>query len=269
MKLYQYTIVRPGGNDTCLIDGIIRDPKTRKRINDSIMTKYPNVEQVGFATIRRDNPQLLMAGGEFCGNATRAVAWLSLQGKPGEVSITVSGVKNMLRAGVRKNGNAFAQMPIYQDDSKVKRDPDDSRNFIVELEGITQYIDFNTGEIDRLTRAQIKRKAFSIIRAKQLTRFPAAGIIYSRKIGNIWQITPIVYVREINTLFLETACASGTTALGLAIAKQNKISVTKLRVNQPSGIPLYVSITYNNSKFSFAQISGPIQLLERNTLMIE
>ena len=121
---YSFTVMRPGGNDTALVMGVIRSGAMRKEINDVLLGIYKNVEQVGFVNLDPISPELMMAGGEFCGNATRSTAWLVLDGHPGEVNIKVSGVKGKLRAGVTPNGEAFAQMPIYADTSRITKDGD-------------------------------------------------------------------------------------------------------------------------------------------------
>ena len=110
---YEFSIFRPGGNDTLLIKGILR--KTlRKSINDTAMSKYPNIEQVGFYSYSNNAKlgRLEMAGGEFCGNALRSLAYLLLDGKKGELQFKVSGVNRILKAGVNKSNSAFAQIPI-------------------------------------------------------------------------------------------------------------------------------------------------------------
>lgn len=68
------TILYPGGNTTAIVEGIPSSQLERKRINDAIMKQFPKVEQVGF--LDRSKPLLQMAGGEFCGNATRSAACL-------------------------------------------------------------------------------------------------------------------------------------------------------------------------------------------------
>lgn len=68
------TILYPGGNTTAIVEGIPSSQLERRRINDVIMKQYPKVEQVGF--LDRSLPRLQMAGGEFCGNATRSAACL-------------------------------------------------------------------------------------------------------------------------------------------------------------------------------------------------
>ena len=106
------TILNPGGNVTALIDGIPTSRSRRKQINDAVMKNFPNVEQVGFFDSAPS--RLVMAGGEFCGNATRCLAYLLLGGKPGEIKISVSGANKPLGAGIDRNGNTWAQMPLPQ-----------------------------------------------------------------------------------------------------------------------------------------------------------
>ena len=113
------TILRPGGNDTALVPGLNWTKIEMKLINDRIMNLYKNVEQVGFIDLKK--PELQMAGGEFCGNATRSAAYLALKGKLGEINIKVSGVNKTLKAGIDLQGNTWSQMPIYEDSKLIKQ----------------------------------------------------------------------------------------------------------------------------------------------------
>ena len=263
-KSYSFAIMRPGGNDTALVRGVVRDAAIRKEVNDALLNIYGNVEQVGFVDLDPAEPELMMAGGEFCGNATRSTAWLALGGKSGEVNIKVSGVKDRLKAGVKQNGEAFAQMPIYSDVSKVTAD---GENRIVEMEGITQYINFNVKEIEGLSTEKVKAKAMKLIREKNLDRFPAAGVIYSKKEGDNWRITPIVYVKAVETTYAETACGSGTVALGLVLAQKEGGSIKDVPIVQPTGLPIKVSVDYDRKAFGYAQINGPVEPLGEGRLI--
>lgn len=264
---YRFTILRPGGNDTCLINGIVENSNTCKKINDSIMQFYPNVEQTGFVNLSSKNLELKMAGGEFCANATRSTVWLALKGKSGEVEIKVSGVSNKLKAGVDRNGETYAQMPIYPETSKIITDSINPQNKIVEMQGITHYINFNTSGIENLNEKQIKAEAMNIIREKNLERFTASGVIYvQKKNKTVYKITPVVYVRDINTLFLETACGSGTAALGLVLALQSEQSIKDIPIIQPSGLPIKISVAFNGKSFGYTQIKGSTQMLNEGVL---
>lgn len=259
LKKYQFKIIRPGGNDTCIIAGKVDNQSERKRLNDLIMNNYPNVEQVGFLS----NCQLNMAGGEFCGNATRSAAFLILNGKPGEIKLKVSGVSNELVCGVNQNLEAYAQMPIYPDPKKITpiKQSNSSFDFLVEMESISHLITFNTDLINGLSEDKIKQITKNKIEEFNLDKLPAAGIIFTQKQGDLYKITPVVYVKDIDTLFLETACGSGTTALGLVLSKINSQSINNMPILQPSGIPIKISVKFNKNRFENAYIEGPIELL--------
>ena len=64
-----YQIYNPGGNITALVEGCEYSSDEKKELNQMIMAKNPNVEQVGFLSTKEN--RLEMAGGEFCLNATR------------------------------------------------------------------------------------------------------------------------------------------------------------------------------------------------------
>lgn len=104
-------ILNPGGNITALVEWIPINRSARKTINDKIMKVFPKVEQVGF--LDRSIPRLEMAGGEFCGNATRCAAYLLLGGKLGKISLNVSGGGDKkLTARIDNNKLVWAQMPL-------------------------------------------------------------------------------------------------------------------------------------------------------------
>ncbi len=254
---YGFVIIRPGGNDTCLYYGIVEDQKKRKRLNDLIITAYPNVEQVGFIDINPLNPTLMMAGGEFCGNATRSTAWLALGGEPGEISIQVSGVTNKLKAGVKKDGEAFSQMPIYGNPERIKEGPD---GYIVEMEGITHFVTLAPNGLRSFSEDDIKKMGRLKMAEIGIDKSPAAGVMYVLNNADPIEIVPIVYVPKADTLYYETACGSGTTAIGLlqAIRKGNSVNIS---IMQPSGMPIQVSVDYDGKSFQYAQIQGPIERL--------
>ena len=95
------------------------------------MSLNPLVEQVGFVSQRSN--RLEMAGGEFCGNATRCAAFYYLKGRPGKIKINVSGVRQKLSAGIDQKNNCWAQIPVKKLVKKQKYS-------VVILEGITQVI---------------------------------------------------------------------------------------------------------------------------------
>jgi len=265
---FSFVNVKPGGNNTCLVDGVIDDKNERRIINDEIMSLYPDVEQVGF--VDSDTSTLCMAGGEFCGNATRSAAFFMLNGNPGEVNIQVSGVENRLKAGINSNGEAYAEMPIYFEGDRVQQDKDNPQANTVYMQGITQYVIWDDPNVANMLPEQIKQYALGLLKKKGYdTGYAASGVMFVSQTEKGIEIIPVVYVRDIDTLFYETACGSGTTAVGMVIAKEEKKGVSNLPVIQPSGLPIRVTVDYDSeyNEFSYAQISGPINTLNTGVLV--
>lgn len=257
---YEYTILRPGGNDQMLIKGIVPKNK-RRRINDEMIKRFPNVEQVSFYQFDLDNnlANLELAGGEFCGNATRSLAYLLLRGQTGEVSIKVSGTTSKLRAGVRQKNTAFAQMPVSKFKAVEKLRPN---LFRIDLEGITHLI----YKQSRPTIKDLKQYAFEILRKENLINsVPAAGVMFITEKEQFIDLEPVVWVRDIETLLYETACASGTAAVGIWKALQSKERSTKVKVLQPTGKFIEAEVTKNESSGLDVYINGEIESLKKGT----
>jgi diaminopimelate epimerase len=112
------TILNPGGNITALVEGANRPLIERKIINDTIMSKFSKVEQVGF--VDYSPLRLVMSGGEFCGNAARCSTFLALNGKFGKINVSVSGTNQSLKARIDQQGKVWAQMPIIKNRDCVR-----------------------------------------------------------------------------------------------------------------------------------------------------
>jgi len=260
-SINEITILRPGGNDTALVPLLLELPEQRKKLNDAIMSAYPNVEQVGFYSLQPNkefDARLIMAGGEFCGNATRSTTLLALGGNSGEIKIKVSGTEQILKAGINSDLTVWAQMPIIKDFSSIQRIDDLT---IVSLEGITHVISF----LPFTDKETAKLKANQILENLDLKMTkPAAGVLFLTENTSGIKMNPFVWVRDIETFFYETACASGTTAVGLAKSFRENQSLQNLPIIQPSGEVIYVSVEKGPEEFVEAIISGPVQILEEN-----
>lgn len=256
MNIYRYNIYRPGGNNTALVESLVKDRNLKKQINDNIMQVNPDVEQVGF--IDFNTLRLEMAGGEFCGNATRSATFRFLNGKPGKLYIKVSGAKNRLKAGIDKKGYVWAQMPISPNTECVKTG---GKIAIVEMQGITQVIIPLNRKFKNKNAA--KNVAFKTLRGLNLINTsPASGVMFCISASNIIEIEPIVWVRNIQTLFYETACASGTCAVAIVETLKRKSSIINLPIKQPSSENILASVDYKNGKFNNAFITGKIQIIK-------
>jgi diaminopimelate epimerase len=255
MKEYSYQIYIPGGNATALVFDLENNLHFRKTINDTIMEKFPYIEQVGFLSSDPEKPELIMAGNEFCGNATRCAAWHFLKGIPGEISLKVSGVDRKLRAGVTKEYEAWAEMPVNNHLKDIKEVSDGF--YLVEMEGISHIVITPEQSQKYLGQAELKTSGKEILAEYQLLNIPAAGIIFTEKETNAYKIHPCVYVSAINTLFYETACGSGTIATGLVIAMLRGKNI-EIPIIQPSSKIIKAIVCCESSIITKAIISGKI-----------
>lgn len=259
-KQYCYSILQPGGNNTMLIKGI-PEKKLRKSINDTAMKQYSKIEQVGFYTYSpfSKSGRLEMAGGEFCGNALRSLACILLRGKKGEIPFQVSGVNRLLRAGVKNKDIAYAEMPIKETPFCISKLTDNL--WQIDLEGISHLI---KPSVRKLGEKNAKILAKKILKKTGLQKSkPAAGVIFVQKAesDNRLCIEPVVWVRDIQTFFYETACASGTAAVGIWKSFQVKNPDVSIFVRQPSGCIIKANIKKNKTKLISVFIEGTVKIL--------
>lgn len=259
--LEKVTFVRPGGNDTAIVwDSVAREEQCD--ISKDIQRQYDSIEQVMF--IERDGNQMRgqMAGGEFCGNATRSLGYLILNGQDGEIKLSVSG-SNKPQTVTVKNQFAKTSIPILKDLDCVQIDKD---GYQVMMHGIAFLI------VDKSSfgSGMQKQTALDILNRKGLAiRYPASGlIILDKKSDGLCAIDPYVYVRDTGTLYYETGCGSGSTAVGLMLSKQSGQSLDNVEIQQPSGMSLYVSVVRNEDEFLSASVNGPIEVLSEQSITV-
>ena len=251
----KYSIYRPAGNDTAFVYGLKYTQEQRKKINDLIMAKHPNVEQVGFIELN-NKPELQMAGGEFCGNATRSAASIYLNGKSGSLQMFVNS-KDLINAGVDKEGKAWCEIPLYHGaDVITKKEPG---IFIVKMNGmVTVVIQDEIAKKYLVDKDNLKAMGMNFIHKYNLEYSEAVGVMFCENVEGVIKINPIVWVKEINTLFYETACGSGTTATCMVEAYLKKQNV-KMDVLQPSELIITSEIIYNEGDFKKATILGNVE----------
>lgn len=251
----EYSIYVPAGNDTAFVYGLNYTQEQKKLINDAIMKKHSNVEQVGFIDPNQ-KPELQMAGGEFCGNATRSAASIYLKGKQGALKMIVN-VKDVINAGVDEKGKAWCEIPLYHGENVItKKEPG---IFIVKMNGmVTVVIQEDVAEKYLKNKENLKATGMEFIHKYNLENSEAVGIMFCEREKGLLKINPIVWVRSINTLFYETACGSGTTAVCMVEAflkQQSQI----IDIVQPSGMIITANIIYSEGKILKATILGDVQ----------
>ena len=271
----KYRLFIPSGNMTALVEKLERDAYKRRLIQDHIMARRPGIEQVGFIGGGPRNPELIMAGGEFCGNAARSAAWLLLDGMPGEISIRVSGAKEPINTGVTAELEAWAEIPVSGGEDAVRIICDGI--YLVKLEGISHLI-LSYGISAQFLRElrggvfpdNLLAKTQNALSDDFQTYMPlsdaflemkssnAFGIIYTECVGGVLKVHPCVFVKSSGTAFYETACGSGSAAVAIAECARLGRDVA-IPLLQPSGMYIGATVRASGGRVAQATISGPIK----------
>lgn len=237
-KEISFKIYNPGGNKT----GLVLDNNYSKseylEINNYILENYPDIEQVGF--ISKENNRLNMAGGEFCVNASRSAIYNFLDGKDGEIYISVSGNDELIYGGIF-NGKVFVKMPFKNVFRKIQLtlQQNNLNAYMVILDGIEHIvIDYSSSEKYINYSADKLKKISKEIMQQADSNSQALGVIFLERINNSTKIYPVVWVKSIDTLYFETACGSGTITAFTYLYNLNNLE--NVSILQPSGFYLDV-----------------------------
>lgn len=222
-----------GGNETVLqvISGSTSQ-SSDEVIGRALLDAYPLAEQSGL--FYSDQKQLVMSGGEFCGNAAAAAAILLLgqTAEPAVISYRVSGF----------NGTVTARVVTQPDCSYKVRTTFNGVQYaieygrydgvqvgIVDMKGITHVL--IEEEFPRVNFEDVQCK---IIDALGLRNRDAVGVIWYKHLEKSVSINPVVWVKKIDTLYYESACGSGSIAAALCTGES--------KIFQPTGEAIAVNI---------------------------
>ena len=263
-KLKRAAIAYPSGNTTAVVFDQMLDAN-REDLNNRVMYAWgskdpeqPEIEQCCFVTMPNNKDAVArveMFGGEFCGNAMRSAIQLITEGKDYQGMIEVSGVDRPLNFNV--NGGVISvEMPLPQVGELAS---EVAEGTLVQLDGIAQLVVTN----NELQKKQTPRDLLNSLVSQNkygLAEQPAVGVTYYDRATN--RATFGVWVKEVNTVFDETACGSGTCAIGIASAldaRQNQL----LEVIQPSGESITTEAAFDVGTGSVvaSNIAGKVAVL--------
>ena len=244
MKLKKVSILDPGGNITAIIRSGVK-VGDRSAVSRRLLLAYNRekpqnrwIEQVAFEEIFSGKRRLRMEGGEFSGNAFRCYAFLRLKETVENKGLfDVVDESELLKA--RIVGNLVScQMPVAK-----------SARLLIKFKGLP-YVRLNDISYlliekwyDKDQRWQYQ-KGVQYLKERNLLKKEAVGVLYLKKIGVSYKMSPYVYFNKGGRwdLYKETSCGSGSTAVGVfTYWKMNK-EIKDLRVIQPSGRSIGVSV---------------------------
>ena len=292
-----YILMDPTKNMTILVETPV-PPESQPSVAARLMEQEPAAEQVGFLSAAgstghfgstsaasrpdaEDRPaqcavSLRMAGGEFCGNAAMsAAAYYSMCAgiTEGQVSVQVSGTPAPVTVNIRRDENgtvtsrrAAVHMPHPVSVETISF-PEGQILPVVTFPGISHVIVDKTdilfgkktlkdpaADMDRETAEEYARRWCSFLGTDAL------GLMFLNERES--RLTPLVYVPAADTLFWESACASGTAAVGTWMAEKTGRPVA-LSLRQPGGI-LKISTTPDGTLL----LEGTIHCCYKKTVLL-
>lgn len=238
----------PSGNITALVLGDAYTQEEKTRINAAVMEADQSIEQLGF--LSETECILTMAGGEFCGNATRCAALYYLCCRECSTSfIHVNG--DQIAVGA-EGDCVWCDIPI----SGYAIHSLDEAAHIVSMRGITHLVLQCRKSMEHTPEA-LKEKAKELME-HYAPDDEAVGVIFTSEQSGALEIKPVIWVKAINTLICENACGSGTVAAVMVESYLKKTDVIR-KVLQPSGECLEADIRFSEEKITKAVLSGKIK----------
>ncbi|PIP14810.1 hypothetical protein COW98_05075 [Candidatus Roizmanbacteria bacterium CG22_combo_CG10-13_8_21_14_all_35_9] len=252
-KIKKLYICYPGGN----INAIVEDP-VPKRDYDLVAQKIINIynknkssdkqiEQVAFIEKPKNKKalsRLSLVGEEFSGNAVLCLGALKLKSNKEDL-FEISGTNELLRIFVDEKDFINGQMPKLRLIGQLNKTKEQYP--IIPLQGITQILILNNFQKNNNWQ---KNEALRIIKNNGLEKELAVAIVFIKKERKFMKIKPYVYFKKglKYEIVEETACGSATTAVGIYQLIIKNRSINKLKVIQPSGNSLYISVKNVNNQ---------------------
>lgn len=277
MKL-NFIKVNPTENMTVFVlDNL---PRTKYMYIANKLMNYNNInaEQVGFIErpmLKESNAsvRLQMMGGEFCGNASRALAAVAVnrgyqniteaKGKF-SVPLEVSGLEEVIYCDVEIKGeNAYEvaiNMPLQRSlrEIDVKYKDVVYKGRIVELYGISHAVFFTDDK-------SLKEEFFEKVKSEiDDLNYDAFGVMFFDEKQKF--MTPLVYVKDTQSLIWERSCGTGTVALGVVLSYVNKSNVD-MNINQPGG-KVQIITEWNKDKVTTIILKGMVYIVAEGEVWI-
>lgn len=241
----------PAGNVTVFVLDAVEKAE-RSRIAQRIMAMPEwGAEQVGFACSPCSDVdgRMEMAGGEFCGNATRAYGMVLARqrGKDGTFRLEVSGCHHPLAVCVTgETACTEMPLPLWERQESVKDIP----CTLVHLGGIAHLIVENV-----IPSTDFFADAEPILQS--LPDLDAYGVIFLD--GS--RLTPLIKVPSQHTLVWEGSCGSGSLAAAAARSCHMADGSVSFTFRQPAGT-VTAEIERCAGRMTAARISGSVILGE-------
>lgn len=244
----------PAGNKTIFVTTPVHRSQYQAVASFLLTLDEYEAEQVAFIL---PDGSMEMCGLEFCGNASRTYGLirareLGAQDK-GSVSISVSGCSHTLTVDYDINSN-WTKIDMPQPVSIM-----DYRNdILVNLGGIMHLV---------TTDKTADPNTFQRLKNRIMTEFapPALGVMFYDPDNA--ELTPVVYVADVDSTYFEGSCASGSVAVATAMTRSLTDGDESFVLKQPKGT-LTAAIKKRQNEIVSVSIEGPVILEDAVTLRL-
>ena len=255
------SILDPTGNITALVEGPV-PPARQPAAAAKLMEQHPAVEQVGFVRFTEEggvDAELRMAGGEFCGNASMCAAALALLRNGddrGAVALRVSGVGEPVRVRLEKSGKsafrAGVRMPGAQaiEERRFAFEGRAGSLLLVRMEGISHLmVEEDSGFFALRDDREAAERAVRLW-CRELCA-DGLGLMFLER--ETLRLIPLVYIPVSATCFWENSCASGSAAVGMALAARDGKAM-ELSLTEPGGVLRVTSDPRSGETWLYGQV---------------
>lgn len=248
-------VANPAGNITIFV----MDPFPRSRYQEIasqlLAMEELRGEQVAFIT---GENSMEMCGLEFCGNASRSFALMLAHSRGvqgcASMEINVSGCSHPLVVDVDTQTDytrVSMPLPLSVTEQTGGDVPELLRGgCIVNLDGIVHAV---------VKDVPAAMENFAVIRdhIERIFDPPASGVMFLDSASG--KMTPVVYVRDVDTTYFEGSCGSGATAVAAAFCSGERDGTFSYTLPQPAGT-ITATAEKKDGRLLAVYIEGPVEI---------
>ncbi|NLD11439.1 hypothetical protein [Aminicella lysinilytica] len=262
-KKINVRIADPAGNITIFV----MDPFERKYYQhvatQLLAIEKFHAEQVAFV---KSADSMEMCGLEFCGNASRSFALMAAEARDitGKASIVVnvSGSEKPLTVEIDSESNyTKIRMPLPVSAVKAVEWSilPAGGGILVDLGGIMHLV---------LQGTEATKENFDRIKDVVNGEYdpPAMGVMFYDSAKEY--LTPVVYVKDVDTTYFEGSCASGSTAVAIALSSGFADGSHAFRLQQPAGT-VTATVDIKDGNLQAVYIEGPVEISDTISVEVE
>lgn len=262
-------IADSSGNITIMVLTPVERSEYKSIAQQLLDMKKLGGEQVAFVVSDTDIPTMEMCGLEFCGNASRAFAFYEVirqdfqntdKTAPSQITVKVSGCDHLLTAQVipvqdsSKQAIVEMEMPVPSKINKLtaKELRLNRDGLLVDIDGISHLI-LEDIPASGHTFEDLQHYIYENIDHE----LPAFGVMFCDTVNQL--MTPVVYVKDVDSTYFEGSCASGTVAASFALAQDLNDGIHQFTMQQPEGM-LHTTVAKKDGHIESISLKGNITL---------